>query len=116
MPRGDDEVKNILRTRKPFRDKRDVLIYRRKKESIFLDTFDWTKWQIYGALLSFFLTNGRALGGNTKIRLTVGGGVDDEDDDGDDSDEDQQPKKGKKPKVAPGGGPKGPNGEECKQQ
>jgi len=41
---------------------------------------------------------------------------DDEDDDGDDSDEDQQPKKGKKPKVAPGGGPKGPNGEECKQQ
>ena len=42
---------------------------------------------------------------------------DEEDGDDDDSDEDAKPKKGKGkgPKVAPGGGPKGPNGEECKQ-
>lgn len=40
---------------------------------------------------------------------------DDEDDD--DDDEVAKPKKkSKKGKVAPGGGPKGPNGEECKQQ
>ena len=41
---------------------------------------------------------------------------DDEDGAGDDSDDDKPKKKGKGPKVAPGGGPKGPNGEECKQQ
>ena len=42
---------------------------------------------------------------------------DDEEGDDDDADEDPEPKKGKGkgPKVAPGGGPKGPNGEECKQ-
>jgi len=44
-------------------------------------------------------------------------GSDDEDDeDDDDEDADAKPKKQKQPKVAPGGGPKGPNGEECKQQ
>ena len=42
---------------------------------------------------------------------------DDEDDDDDDEDSDgPKQKKQKKMKVAPGGGPKGPNGEECKQQ
>ena len=41
---------------------------------------------------------------------------DGEDDDEDDDDDEPKPKKGKKGKVAPGGGPKGPNGEECKQQ
>ena len=47
--------------------------------------------------------------------------LDDSDDDGDaegdDSDDDPKPKKKKKGgnKTAPGGGPKGPNGEECKQ-
>ena len=43
---------------------------------------------------------------------------DDEDGDDDDDDDDEpKPKKGgkKQGKVAPGGGPKGPNGEECKQ-
>jgi len=40
----------------------------------------------------------------------------DSDEDGDDDSDDEKPKKSKKPKVAPGGGPKGPNGEECKQQ
>jgi nucleosome assembly protein 1-like 1 len=41
---------------------------------------------------------------------------DDDDNDDDDDDEDEKPKKKnkKQPKVAPGGGPKGPNGEECK--
>ena len=42
----------------------------------------------------------------------------DSDEDGDDDDDDSddgKKKKKKGPKVAPGGGPKGPNGEECKQ-
>ena len=43
---------------------------------------------------------------------------DEEEDEDDDEDDGPKPKKaGKKQgKVAPGGGPKGPNGEECKQQ
>lgn len=40
--------------------------------------------------------------------------ADDEDDDDDDEDEKPKKKNKKQPKVAPGGGPKGPNGEECK--
>ena len=41
---------------------------------------------------------------------------DEDDEDDDDEDDGPKPKKAKKQKVAPGGGPKGPNGEECKQQ
>ena len=40
---------------------------------------------------------------------------DDDDDDGDDDDDDDDEKPKKSKKVAKGGGPKGPNGEECKQ-
>ncbi len=39
-----------------------------------------------------------------------------DDEDGDDDDDDDMPKQKKAKKVAPGKGPKGPNGEECKQQ
>ena len=41
---------------------------------------------------------------------------DEDDEDDDDEDDGPKPKKAKKQKVALGGGPKGPNGEECKQQ